>query len=256
MNLNQQERFSRLQFPVHKVQAKTPEELFQILPGLRRYFQTLIKAEIEFSIPNPEAGTEKKSKTEGYEAMWRGTYPEDLVRVIKYIVFTYDPDSDLIHEYADDLRLIKEAAAKEAGFSRNKDGEWPLYIQEIFDFKQKHVVSWIVDYLKVKKNSIWMEIKFIEEEIDLLYRNRTAALLAGTVKEDSMRLIDARNEKKESLYKRFYAEHTDLKKATEDEIYPVSPENVFKELKIPQDIYKVRQVKDVLKTTGVDQIRN
>ena len=71
-----------------------------------------------------------------------------------------------------------------------------------------------------------------------------------------MRLIRERSDEKELLYKRFYAEHSDLKKATEDELYPVSPENVFREMKIPDEITKVRQVRDVPKEAGVEEAHN
>jgi hypothetical protein len=235
MSLLQQERFSRLQFPVHKVTAQTPVELFEILPGLRRYFQRL---------------------TNEGDACYRGPYADDLVKVIKYIVFVYDPESDLLSEYPDDFRLLKETAAKEAGFKRNKDGEFPLYVQDIIDFKEKQITGFILDYLKVKKNAIWTEIKFIEEELDSMYRSRAKAISEGTIKADLMNLIKTRIEERENLYKRFYAEHSDLKKATQDDIYPVSPENVFKELKIPPEIWKVRQVKDVSKTPGVPETNN
>lgn len=252
MSTMQQERFSRLQFPVHKVTAKTPEELFVILPGLRRYFQRLV-TDGEYEVLVVEAdGKTKKVLAPGYQPKYRGIFIDDLVKVIKYIVLVYDPESDILTEYPDDLRLMKEAGAKEAGFKRNPDGEWPLYIQDILDFKEKSVVDWIVDYLKVKKNPIWTQIKFIEEELETLYRQRQAALLRGEVKADLMKLIKERTDERDSLYKRFYAEHSDLKKATQDELYPVSPENVFKELKIPQEVAKIRQVRDVPKDTGVD----
>lgn len=229
MNVLEQERFARLQFPVHKIKAKTPQELFEILPGLRRYFQRLINVG---------------------DSCIAG---EDLVRIIKYIVYVYDPDSDLMEEYPDDYRLLKETAAKEAGFKRNKDGEFPQLVQDIIDFKEKHVAGWILDYFKVKKNAVWQELRFLDEEIDLLYRDRTNSLLAGNVKTDSMNLIKPRLESRENLLKRFYAEHSDLKRATQDELFPVTPENVFKELKIPDEIWKVRQVKDVPKNTGIPE---
>ncbi|MEJ7644299.1 MAG: hypothetical protein WKF87_06870 [Chryseolinea sp.] len=247
------ERFSRLQFPVHKITAKSPEELFEVLPGLRRYFQNLRPAEVKKINYQTK---QVEDVVEGYEECYRGTFKDDLVKVIKYIVYVYDPESDLINEYPDDVRLLKEAACKEAGFHRNKDGQWPLYVQDILDFKEKQVVGWILEYLKVKRNNVWSEIKFTEEELDTLYRQRTAALLKGEIKPELFKLVKERLEEKDHLLKRFYAEHGDLRKATEDDLYPVSPENVFKELKIPIEHTRVRQVKDVSQNNGIDKVRS
>jgi len=248
MNALQQDRFARLQFPVHQVDAKNPEEFFELLPGLRRYFQKLRWGKVK--VTNAFGG--EPEMVDGIEANYRGVFENDIIKVVKYIVFMYDPDSDLLAEYPEDTRLRKEAAAKEAGFKRNQVGEWPPYIEDIFNLKEKQVTLWIVEYLKVKKNHIWTEIKYIEEEIELLQRQRMDAMIQGKVEPTMMKLIKDRLEERESLYKRFYAEHLDLKKATQDEIYPVSPENVFKEMKIPDEVWRVKQVKDVPKHAGVN----
>jgi len=253
----QQERFTRLQFPVHKIQAKTPTELFNVLPALRRYFQALTKVNLDVVIPHPETNTETKFKTEGYKPSFKGLYPEDLTRIIKYIVFVYDPDSDLIDEYPDDYRLLKDAAAKEAGFIRNHDGSWPQYIQDILEFRNSDVVTWILDYFKVKKNQIWQEIRFIDEELDSLYRRRASKLSRSEVDRQEMDLIKLRLDERENLLKKFYAGHPDLKKASvQDELFPISPENVFKELKIPQEVWAIRQTTDVPKNARIEEARN
>lgn len=251
----QQERFSRLQFPVHKVTAKNPVEFFETLPGLRRYFQRYSETLIDVEYKKGD-GTVVREKVKGHDASYRGLTPDDLVKIFKYIVFVYDADSDLITEYPDDHRLLKEAAAKEAGWRRNKDGEFPPYVQDILNFKEKHVAAWILDYMKVKRNPIYKEIVFVEQELEVLYRSRTDALVSGRVDASLMSQIKQRLDEKDNLYKRFYAEHLDLKKATQDDLYPVSPENVFNELKIPPEIRKVRQVKDVSKDTGVLEVHN
>lgn len=253
MSVLKQERFARLQFPVHKITATTTEELFKYLPGLRRYFQ--MRRPTEIKVLNYQT-KEVIDKVEGIEENYRGVFKDDLVKVIKFIVFVYDPESDLINEYPDDFRLLKEAACKEAGFHRNKDGEWPIYIQDMLEFKEKQVVSWILEYLKVKKNVVWTEIRFIEEELDALYRQREAAMRKGEVRSDLMKVTKERLDERDQLYKRFYAEHSDLRKATEDDLYPVSPENVFKEMNIPPEVWKVAQVKDVLKNSGVAEVNN
>jgi hypothetical protein len=260
-NQLEQERHSRLQFPVHKIKAKTPEELFEILPGMRRYFQKLIPDGKRHLVKDDKENVIKDGdgnpvEVDGYEAHYRGFFPEDLVRIVKFIVFVYDPETDLMQEYEDNFSELKNAAASEAGFRRNKDGEWPLYVQDILQFKEKQVISWIIDYLKVKKNPIWMEIKFVEEELEQLYRTRARAIESGDIKSDTMRLVNERLELKARLYKQFYAQHNDLKKVSEEELYPVSPENVFKELKVPAEVWQMRQVRDVPKETGVDQAKD
>ena len=255
MNAPTHERFSRLQFPVHKITAKTPLELFEILPGLRRYFQKLNDAQVEVETKKTD-GSVVRELVDGFAPNYKGLYPDDLVKVIKYIVFIFDPDSDLVQEYPDDYRLRKEAAAKEAGYKRGKDGEFPPYVQRILDFKEKQVVDWILDYMKVKRNPIFKEINFVEQELEALYHSRAVALQEGRVEPQLLAQIKVRLDEKDVLYQRFYAEHTDLRKATQEEIYPVTPENVFKALQIPADFSKIRQVRDVSQNNGVVQVSN
>ncbi len=253
MNPVKTERFARLQFPVHKINAKTPLEMFELMPGLRRYFQKMDLETMDIVYPvSDKRPVEGKESVKGYGASYRGLWPDDLVHIIKYIVLVYDPDSDLISEYPEDMRLLKESAAREAGFRRLANGDWPSYVQDVFEFKEKHVVQWINDYLAIRKNALWKEIKYLDEEIEALYRMRTTALLRGEVKSDSMVLIKNRLEEREILYRKFYAEHTDLKRNSQDEQYPTTPENVFKNLKIPDHIWKVRQIKDVPKDARIN----
>ncbi|MGC3945337.1 MAG: hypothetical protein QM762_12625 [Chryseolinea sp.] len=253
MSIPQQERFSRLQFPVHKIAAKTALELFEALPGLRRYFQKFRDSVARVRVKDDD-GTERVINVRYLGDSYRGVDQEDLVRTIKYIVFVYDADSDLITEYQGDHKLLKDAAAKEAGFKRKKDGEWPPHVQDILDFKETQVVDWILDYMKVKRNSIYKEIVFIEQELESLYRSRADNLISGRVDNSLMSNIKVRLEEKDKLYQRFYADHLELKKATQDDLYPVTPENVFKVLKISPEVWKVRQPKDVPKDTGVHQV--
>lgn len=230
-----QERFSRLLFPIHKVNAKTGGELFQMFPGLRRFFA---------NVKYPETLEDMATMPLEYRMTWT---PQVMVSILKYIVYVYDPESDLVFEYSEDLKLVKEAAAKEAGFHREKNGEWPDWLQKIMNFQDNVVTWWIVDYLKVRKNKVWADIRFAEEEIDFLNRDRAAALLEGRLAKDAMKQVSDRQNELQTLYKRFYAQHEDLKKVTEDEMFPITPENVYKELKIPTEFYQVRQVKDVPK---------
>lgn len=229
------ERFSRLQFPVHKIEAESPADLFKVIPGIRRYFQKVDKE-------NPKTSSR-----------YRG--PKGLVCVIRYIVMLYDPESDLIEEFMDDPRLRKEAAAREAGFKRDRDGEWPQEVMDLMDFKDEEAVDWILDYLKVKKNHIWREIVFLEEELDQIYRIRSSDFERA----NKLKLDEESKKKIEQLKlykKQFYSEHHDLRKVTEEQLIPVSPENVFIQLNVPEELYKVRQVQDVSQITKIPETSN
>lgn len=225
MSLDKPERFSRLSFPIHKVDYKTVAELYKAMPGLRRYFQ--------------DAGSTPSPYFQG-----RG---EMQLKVIKYIIYVYDEGTDLTDEYPDDTRIRKEAAAKEAGFKRDTDGNWPQDVQDILDFKEPVVVEWTLQYLKTQKSQIWREIKIIEEELDGMYRARAETVKSGSFssKNDFLQMTKDRMELRDTLYKKFYAEHGDLKAATEKELIPISPENVFKVMEFPKYMTEIMQIKDV-----------
>jgi hypothetical protein len=222
--------------------AQTPEELFQLLPSLRRYFQKL--EEVDQDVDEPEIEGDgfviKKKRMKVITAS-----PIDLVRIIKFIVFVYDQESDLEQEYPDDYRLLKDAAAKDAGFKRQSDGNWPPYVEEIMNLENEKVTWWIVDYLKVSQNAVWMELRMVNEELDLLYRDRVREMLKGRVKDELKRLIETRLESQALLVKKFYKQHKQLQDKTEKEIFPISPENVFKVLNVPEHLQRVLQIKDV-----------
>lgn len=83
------EKFQKLKYPVHNVSGN----LLEKFPDLTRY-----KAFRDYKMA-------------------------DNNKFIKYIVYLYDPASELHTEYAD-VQEIKEAAAKEAGFKKIADGSW------------------------------------------------------------------------------------------------------------------------------------
>jgi hypothetical protein len=226
------ERFSGLPIPVHKIKADTPEEIFKEYPGLKRYFQTI-------PVGIKDLKNLPQSKT---YAHWPG---EVYGRLMRYIVFNYDPESDLIQEYPEDVRLRKEAALKEAGFKRRPDGEWNEYEKSIIDFREPQLVDFVLDYLKARKHYVWSEIVFVEEEIDLLNRKRAESIKEGKVTPELLKLTEERAEKRASLYRKFWANTGDLKENGEKKLYPISPENVFYELLVPDDVKEVIQVKDV-----------
>jgi len=249
------ERHSRLPWPVHKIKAETPEELFQFLPGLKRFFQSVTTEKVpSIKVPGTkntnireyEGNPVSKSKTEeGTPGSYFFNKPSDLVKFIVYVVLTYDPESDLVNEFPDELRLRKEAAAAEAGWVRESvSNEWPNWILDIFDLKDKMAVHYILDFLKAKKNLIWREIIQLQEELENIQFTR-ATDFQFAIKNNYDLQAKRKREELESLFKRFYAEHSDLKKETEKELFPVSPENVFIELNVPEEFFKIRQVTDV-----------
>lgn len=244
MTVEQQERFSRLKYPIHRVQAKTVAELFKLMPGLKRHFQDGDRL-IQAHITDMDTGDDLEFDNAKASPAWGG---DVMLKVMKYIVFLYDEGTDLTDEYPDDIRLRKDAAAKEAGFRRERDGEWPLMVQEIMDFRDTTATQMILQYIKVQKSVVWREIKLIEEEIDGLHRARLKAMAEGDFGKSSNDLMQAtkiRIEERDNLYKKFYAEHSDLKVATEAELLPVTPENVFKVMKFPEEYTRIMQIKDV-----------
>lgn len=259
------ERFSRLRFPVHKIDASTPEEIFNILPGLRRYFDrvNVLYADKHTTITintypvdpdDPKGGRIKEEvdvKFKTGEVIGidpaSSTLPtvKDVANLIRYVVFLYDPESDLTDEYPDEIQMRKEAAAREAGWTRNSGGNWPKFVVDIMEFRNANAIDIIIDFLKARKNPTWTQLKFIDEEIDSLYRARAEDLRNGEVRNEQMNKIKEREAEKERLLKQFYSHHSDLKKVTEEELLPVSPENIFKELKVPETVWKLTQVTDV-----------
>lgn len=250
------ERFSKLPIPIHKVNVTSGEELFKIFPALRHYFASYVEpADVEKYLRTPDSdidflengGFQFKDRTQRkLEAELAYCHTgKTLVQIFKYIMFVYDPDSDIIYEYPEDIRLVKDVAAKEAGFKRKSNGEWPNFLQKIMNFEDRIVTQWIMDYLKFRKKKTWTEIKILEEEIDFIQRNRVNSLLGGKVLADSSKLAKERQDELKIQYKIFYAEHRDLEKQVKDDQFPITPENVFKVLNIPDEVWKVRQVKDV-----------
>ncbi len=255
------ERFHRLKLPVHKVEAKTPAELFEILPGLRKFFQTLEDGWVEVEEWEPNYNEDKiytgsspsgrVTKERGQKAKWRGEHPQDLTRLVKYIYFLYDPDTDLTDEYPDNISARKEAAAHEAGW-RRKNGNWPGYVEEIMNFDNEFAVMLILDFLKARKNNTWREMKFLEEELDRFYRIRATDFQQA----HEMKLDQASARKLEELEKlkrKFWDAHEDLEAAAADRLLPISPENVFKVLQLPPELTRMRQIRDVSKDPRIDQ---
>ena len=232
------DRFSRLKFPVHKANTDSVAEFFKIMPGIRRFFQRVV-------IDDKGKIISSSMTEEDTPGSYFFNETTDLVKFFKYLIFVYDPNSDLVDEYPGDLRLRKEAAATEAGWSRDKITEdWAPWIKDIFDLKNKMANKYILDYLKVLKNPIWREIVFLSEELDKIYELRISDF-QYSIKNKLDEEAKKKNDELALQIKRFYSEHSDLRRETEKEMFPISPENAFAEMGIPLDMITIRQTSDV-----------
>lgn len=203
-----QGKFERLRFKVHLLpEGKSAEEQF---PGLFKW--------LEF------APYKKASK----------------IKELKYLIYLYDPNSGLIEEFPE-LQDRKDAAATDAGYERKSDGEWQQHVLDMMALVDETFVPAALRYLKLCNNQIWKEIVAQEEEYDKMYALRLqpvpdiASKDASEVwkKRDELKnMCQDRAENIKSLYKQFYADNDDLKEITQDDLVPVTPENVFRILKI------------------------
>jgi len=159
--------------------------------------------------------------------------------LIKYIVFLYDPNSDLVDEF-ENLQNRKDAAAIEAGYERGKSGDWPSAIMEIMELKNDQARAMILRFLKTIHNHVWTEICLLEQELDVYNAMRMEPLPVDT-KKDSAELLAKRDNLMAMCEKRvralelhklkFYADHDDLREKAEDE-FPITPENAVEMLKM------------------------
>lgn len=83
--------------------------------------------------------------------------------VIRYIMYAYDPGSDLVDLYPEDLKQRKEAALIEAGFERNKKDEFDQELIALMELRDEKVLEMIFAYLKIINNKLWMMIVSTEE---------------------------------------------------------------------------------------------
>lgn len=201
-----EKRFSKLRFPVHKY---GPSEDLKKLDAFR----------VLFSYPEfDEFGKED---------------PERLKlrnKLIRYICFLYDPNSDLIEDFPS-LQDRKEAAAVEAGLKRtqNGDGDWPEAIQGFFDFSDAGVVGMILRFLKQfpEKNFIWREIATLEMELEKYTEQRWSQ---ETDSGKNQFLFIDQCDKIRGKLKILYKEFTMGDKSLEEKIIleRVTPENVMR----------------------------
>lgn len=191
------ERFASLRFPVHKA----TDRLDKLFPDLFRI--------TEF----------KKLKLR-----------DDWEKLVKYVCFLYDPESDLIKEFQE-LKERKIAAATEAGFERGPGGKWSKQLQAVMDIRDEEMHGVIIAFLKIFKNPEYTDIVVTEQELDEIQSMRFKAIddksedLYGDAKKKDI-LMDSAARRRASLKilkLQFYGDNKDLEKPEFEEM--ITPEN-------------------------------
>lgn len=153
-------------------------------------------------------------------------------KVVKYICFLYDPDTDLAQEFQSDLTERKEAAAVEAGFTRDDRDKWPEDLRRIMAIKDEDVHAAIIAFLRIFNNHEWTDIVVTEQEIWEFQALRFKAIeekdnndLYGDAKKKDtlMAAVKDRRANLKVLYRQFYGDHEDLERPEFDEM--ITPEN-------------------------------
>lgn len=193
----EQEKFSRLRFKIHKAPKDKPID--EHFPGLFKW-----------------------KELEPYK---RPSKLKDL----SFLIFLYDPNSDLIEEFPE-LHDRKDAAAVEAKFERKEDGEWPASVQKLMTLQDVKFVPALLRFLKICNNETWREIVTLNKELDDMYVIRMQPVTdAADYKKraDLGKLCDDGVKRLKDLHKEFYDDNNDVKEKADEE-FPISAETVFK----------------------------
>jgi hypothetical protein len=143
--------------------------------------------------------------------------------IVRYIVALYDKNSELIHEFQNDLKARKEEAAKDAGFKKS-NGKWPVAVQDIMEIRNQDTNQAILQYLKIQRHNVWMEITITEQELYDYQELRFTPVKKGkktlvdeklivesTVKKGAlMDACDKRRQKLDALYEEFFGDNVEL----------------------------------------------
>jgi hypothetical protein len=207
----EQEKFSRLRFKIHK--ASKDKKIEEQFPGLFKW-----------------------KEMDWYK---RPAKYKDLC----YLVFIYDPNSDLIEEFPE-IQDRKDAAAVEAGFERKEDGDWPANVKKLMHLEDEKFIIAVLRYLKICKNHIWREICANEIELDRMYQLRLQPIKADPGKDESAvhksrdeleKMCSRRVDSIGNYYKQFFEDNKDLADKAIEEEYLITPETVFKVIKPLRD---------------------
>ncbi|KKN49550.1 hypothetical protein LCGC14_0641780 [marine sediment metagenome] len=203
------ERFSRLHIPVHSIPHDADYK--KAFPSISKY---------------PE-----------FEKFYGGSKNEALRisrnALVRYMVYLYDYNSDLIDEHPSNLLERKEAGAVEAGFKRNSHNRFGITLREkIFAVKDPKFRSLVKMFLKVQNSTVWTEIVVTRQELEQFQQIRFKPVVEGSELADAnkkqtlMNACTLRIERLEILEKQFYRDHRDLKEA--DNLEMITPENAMR----------------------------
>lgn len=175
----------------------------------------------------------------------------DCDRLVRFIMFLYDKNTQLVQEFQHDLAERKSEAAKDAGFER-KDGKWGVKIQDVMDIKDEDVTAAIMRFLKIQKSHVWTEIIICEQELfdyRVLRFNPVGKgkgegalddkdVIDSTVKKDKlMESCNLRMRELERLYEQFFGDNKDLQAAEfEEQIKPETAERILTEKPYEEEI--------------------
>lgn len=185
----------------------------------------------------------------------------DCDNLVKFIMFLYDKNSQLIHEYQTDLKERKFAAAKDAGYNRKTGGTWGKEIQDVMDIQDHDATDAIMKFLKIQRHNVWTEIVVTEQElfdyqvmrftpVGKRGKKSTAEdekkIIESTVKKEALRkACNERIAALEVLYEQFFGDNKDLIAAEFDEM--ITPEKAERLLQLtPVPYEEIKSTVDVL----------
>ncbi len=183
----------------------------------------------------------------------------DCDQLVRFIMFLYDKNTQLIHEYQTDLKERKFAAAKDAGYYQKAGGGWGAEIQAVMDIQDHDATAAIMQFLKMQKHNVWTEIVVCEQELfDYQVMRFTPVGKRGkkSTAEDEKKIIESTVKKEalrkacnerivalESLYEQFFGDNKDLIAAEfEEAIKPETAERIiladkpYEEIKESQNV--------------------
>lgn len=165
--------------------------------------------------------------------------------VIRYIIYCYDFNSDLIEQFSD-LNKRKEAALDLAGFDRNLNtGKFSEEVYEMINLQIPEINDMIFAFLGIVKNRTWDLIVIHEENfaeykrllLDPIYSSQAETskesktiLEAATVKSKLREELKSIAKDLEGFYKDLYGDNIDVRE-NQEKPRPISPETILKHLK-------------------------
>ena len=160
-------------------------------------------------------------------------------KVLKYIFYCYDINSDIVADIQD-LSQRKETALQLAGFTKDKKGEWPGEVKAMITFQNRKVTEIIIAFLvKILNNRLWTMIVTSEQAFDeyqkLILQPVTGkddkdTLAAANTKSKLMEESDLLHDRIEKYYKKLFGDNTDLIETVTQKVLPVSPQTIMKHI--------------------------